>query len=65
MVYNGVPLSVPGKTPYDTVERLVHKLQSKRVEFEMQNEELRRAQGEIEESRADMPLASSDVKIVI
>ncbi|SPF36083.1 hypothetical protein SBDP1_1450025 [Syntrophobacter sp. SbD1] len=40
-------------------------MQSKRVEFEMQNEELRRAQGEIEESRADMPLASSDVKIVI
>lgn len=37
--------------PVEDLQRLVHELRTQQIELEMQNEELRMAQGELEESR--------------
>ncbi|MDQ7825971.1 MAG: histidine kinase dimerization/phosphoacceptor domain -containing protein [Candidatus Eremiobacteraeota bacterium] len=41
----------PGELPEEEIKRLIYDLQVHQVELEMQNEELRRAQHELEESR--------------
>lgn len=42
---------LPKKFPED-VEKLIHELEVHQIELEMQNHELRKAQGEVEESRS-------------
>ena len=43
---------VPQKISSGDVEKLIHELQVHQIELEMQNDELRKAQAEIEESRS-------------
>ncbi|UJS17722.1 MAG: PAS domain-containing protein [Candidatus Jettenia sp.] len=40
------------KIPFDDIKKLIHELQVYQIELEMQNEELRKAQSKIEESRS-------------
>ncbi len=42
----------PGRIPVQDMQHLIHELQVHQIELEMQNDELRKAQAEVEESRA-------------